>query len=117
MKRKTYVSVLRPLHLLAYAKRTVLARLQLFAGCCPVPCTPTSIGSSDICALQLRVMRESDPSAKALVFSQFVSTIEWLKVKLAEQGFSYRTISGSMSLQQRSKVLSPSSCRCCCLFL
>ncbi len=96
--------------MLAYAKRTVITYLQFFSGCCPVPCTPTSVGSSEICVMQLRVMRENDPTAKALVFSQFVSTIEWLKVKLAEQGFSYRTISGSMSLQQRSKVLSQSSC-------
>ena len=51
-------------------------------------------------------MRQTDPTAKALVFSQFVGTIEWLKVKLEEQGFGYRTISGSMSLQQRSKVIS-----------
>ncbi|DBB09876.1 TPA: hypothetical protein ACH3X3_001489 [Trebouxia sp. C0006] len=66
-----------------------------------------STSESKLMALleELRVMRENDPTAKALVFSQFVSTIEWLKVKLAEQGFSYRTISGSMSLQQRSKVL------------
>ena len=56
--------------------------------------------------VQLRVMRERDPSAKALVFSQFASTIEWLKVKLKEQGFGYRTISGSMTLKQRSKVCS-----------
>ena len=53
---------------------------------------------------QLRVMREREPSAKALVFSQFATTIEWLKVKLQEQGFGYRTISGSMTLKQRSKV-------------
>ncbi len=93
-----------------YAKRTVIAYLQAFAGCCPVPCTLTSIGSSEMYVMQLRVMRANDPTAKALVFSQFVSTIEWLKVKLAEQGFSYRTISGSMSLQQRSKVFVKSSC-------
>ena len=49
-------------------------------------------------------MREREPSAKALVFSQFASTIDWLKVKLQEQGFGYRTISGSMTLKQRSKV-------------
>ncbi len=67
--------------------------------------------------MQLRVMRENDPTAKALVFSQFVSTIEWLKVKLAEQGFGYRTISGSMTLHQRSKVISQSSWQCCCLFI
>ncbi|KAL0020479.1 hypothetical protein WJX77_009137 [Trebouxia sp. C0004] len=66
-----------------------------------------STSESKLMALleELRVMRENDPTAKALVFSQFVSTIEWLKVKLAEQGFSYRTISGSMSLQQRSKAI------------
>lgn len=54
--------------------------------------------------MQLRVTREREPSAKALVFSQFASTIEWLKVKLQQQGFGYRTISGSMTLKQRSKV-------------
>lgn len=54
--------------------------------------------------VQLRMMREREPSAKALVFSQFASTIEWLKVKLQEQGFGYHTISGSMTLKQRSKV-------------
>ena len=59
--------------------------------------------------VQLRVMREGEPSAKALVFSQFASTIEWLKVKLQEQGFGYRTISGSMTLKQRSKVCMHSS--------
>ena len=49
-------------------------------------------------------MRERDPKAKALVFSQFVSTIDWLKVRLEEQGFGYRTISGSMTLKRRAKV-------------
>lgn len=67
--------------------------------------------------VQLRVMREGEPSAKALVFSQFASTIEWLKVKLQEQGFGYRTISGSMTLKQRSKVcthtLLPLHLHCC----
>lgn len=53
--------------------------------------------------VQLQVMRERELSAKA---RQFASTIEWLKVKLQEQGFGYRTISGSMTLKQRSKVCS-----------
>lgn len=57
-------------------------------------------------------MREKEPSAKALVFSQFASTIDWLKVKLQEQGFGYRTISGSMTLKQRSKV-STTVCSVC----
>ena len=55
--------------------------------------------------MQLRVMRKNDPTAKALVFSQFVSTIEWLKGKLREHGFGYRTISGSMPQKQRAKVV------------
>ena len=54
--------------------------------------------------MQLRLMREKDPAAKALVFSQFVGTIEWLKVKLQERGFGYRFISGSMPLKQRTQV-------------
>ena len=61
------------------------------------------MGSNNV-VMQLRVMREKDPTAKSLVFSQFVSTIDWLKVKLEEQGFGYRTISGSMTLQRRSQV-------------
>ena len=64
-------------------------------------------------ALQLHLMRQNDPSAKALVFSQFVGTVEWLKVKLQEQGFGYRTISGSMSLKQRSKARLCSEASCC----
>ena len=49
-------------------------------------------------------MREQDPKAKALVFSQFVSTLDWLKVRLEEQGFGYRTITGSMTLKHRTQV-------------
>ena len=49
-------------------------------------------------------MRRNDPPTKALVFSQFVGTIEWLKVKLRQQGFGYRFISGTMPLKQRTKV-------------
>ena len=50
-------------------------------------------------------MRRSDPTAKALIFSQFVSTIEWLKVRLTAAGFGYRFISGSMPLKQRAKAI------------
>ena len=49
-------------------------------------------------------MRAADPTAKALVFSQFNSTIDWLKVKLEEHGFGFRTISGGMTLSKRTKV-------------
>jgi hypothetical protein len=33
-----------------------------------------------------------------------MSTIEWLKVRLVEEGFGFRYISGSMPLKQRAKV-------------
>lgn len=39
------------------------------------------------------------------MFSQFISTLEWLKTRLMEEGFSYRTISGSMPLNQRAKAI------------
>ena len=54
--------------------------------------------------MQLEEMRAADPTAKALVFSQFNSTIDWLKVKLEEHGFGFRTISGGMTLSKRTKV-------------
>ena len=39
---------------------------------------------------QLKKMRETDNAAKALVFSQYRSTIEWLKIRLTQEGFGYR---------------------------
>lgn len=41
----------------------------------------------------------------ALIFSQFNSTLEWLATRLVENGFSYRSISGSMPLKQRAKAI------------
>lgn len=38
-------------------------------------------------------------------FSQYTSTIEWLKVRLTQAGFGYRFISGSMPLKQRAKAI------------
>lgn len=53
----------------------------------------------------LREMREKDDTAKALVFSQFSNTLEWLKTKLTEEGFGYQTVSGSMTLKKRAKAI------------
>jgi hypothetical protein len=55
--------------------------------------------------LKLREMRRADPSAKALVFSQYNSTIEWLKAALTREGFGHRHISGSMPMKQRAKAV------------
>jgi len=39
------------------------------------------------------------------VFSQFTSTLDWLKVELPKHGFQFRTLSGDMSMKKRSKAL------------
>jgi superfamily II DNA or RNA helicase len=40
------------------------------------------------------------------VFSQFASTLRWLKEELPRHGFQYRTLSGDMSMKKRAKALS-----------
>ena len=54
---------------------------------------------------ELRKMRDEDESNKALIFSQFNSTLTWLQERLPEEGFGFRTISGSMPLKQRDKAI------------
>ena len=56
---------------------------------------------------QLAAMRERDPAAKALIFTQFTSTLTWLGHRLQQQGYGYRTISGSMALKKRAQVFQP----------
>jgi SNF2 family DNA or RNA helicase len=55
--------------------------------------------------VELATLRARDPAAKVLVFSQFQSTLDWLKIKLAEAGIKFRTLEGSMTRQQRTKAL------------
>ena len=54
---------------------------------------------------ELRKMRDEDESNKALIFSQFNSTLSWLQERLPEEGFGFRTISGSMPLKQRDQAI------------
>jgi SNF2 family DNA or RNA helicase len=42
---------------------------------------------------------------QALIFSQFMGTIDWLKIKLTEAGVKYRYISGDMPLNKRAKAI------------
>ena len=73
-----------------------------------VPVGPLALKSeSKLQALlkELTKMRAEDESHKALVFSQFIGTLEWLKSRLPDEGFGYRTISGSMPLNQRAKAI------------
>ena len=48
-------------------------------------------------------MRAKDPTAKALVFSQYATTLAWLEKRLPEEGFKFVTITGSMDLKKRTK--------------
>jgi superfamily II DNA or RNA helicase len=45
-------------------------------------------------------------AAKSLVFSQFASTLQWLKEELPKHGFQFRTLSGDMPMKKRAKALS-----------
>ena len=55
---------------------------------------------------QLAAMRAANPKAKALVFTQFSQTLEWLTVRLERAGYKYRTITGSMPISERREVRS-----------
>lgn len=54
---------------------------------------------------ELKLARDKDPTSKSLVFSQYNSTLEWLKLELPNHGFQFRTLCGSMSMKQRAKSL------------
>ncbi|KAK9824581.1 hypothetical protein WJX72_011480 [[Myrmecia] bisecta] len=54
---------------------------------------------------ELRAMREQDGSAKALVFSQHLASLEWLKTRLVEEGFAYRSLAGTMTINQRQRAI------------
>lgn len=54
---------------------------------------------------ELHAMRARDGGAKALVFSQFNSTIEWLKHRLPGEGFAFRTIDGGMPMKKRAAAI------------
>jgi SNF2 family DNA or RNA helicase len=54
---------------------------------------------------ELKRARDNDPTSKTLVFSQYNSTLNWLKQELPKHGFEFRALSGSMSMKQRAKSL------------
>eukprot|EP00903_Cladosiphon_okamuranus_P014611 g13549.t1 len=49
--------------------------------------------------------KKPDPSSKSLVFSQYNSSLEWLKHALPKKGFEFRTLTGGMSRKQRTASL------------
>ena len=47
----------------------------------------------------------ADPTSKSLIFTQFKTTLDWLKEELPKHGFSHRSLSGDMSMKARAKSL------------
>ena len=45
------------------------------------------------------------PIGKSLVFSQYRTTLQWLQKELPEHGFTFRTLSGNMSMKKRAQAL------------
>mmetsp|Transcript_1186 Transcript_1186/g.1460 ORF Transcript_1186/g.1460 Transcript_1186/m.1460 type:complete len:648 (+) Transcript_1186:1824-3767(+) len=53
----------------------------------------------------LRRIRNDDPNAKSLVFSQFSNTLIFLQEELPKHDFQYRTLKGDMSMNARARAL------------
>lgn len=54
---------------------------------------------------ELKRIQETEPQSKSLVFTQFSSTLQWMKQELPKHGFQFRTLSGDMPMKQRAKAL------------
>lgn len=54
---------------------------------------------------QLRQMHASDASNKALIFTQYNSTLDFVAKQLHENGFTCRCISGKMPMKQRAAAI------------
>ncbi|KAG7344196.1 DNA/RNA helicase, superfamily II, SNF2 family protein [Nitzschia inconspicua] len=60
---------------------------------------------AEVLISELKKIRDNEPDSKSLVFSHFASTLEYLQERLPENGFSFRTLKGNMSMKQRAKAL------------
>lgn len=54
---------------------------------------------------ELSYIRDNEPGSKSLVFSQFASTLQWMKQELPKHGFQFRTLEGNMSMKKRADAL------------
>lgn len=54
---------------------------------------------------ELSYIRDNEPGSKSLVFSQFASTLQWMKQELPKHGFQYRTLEGNMTMKKRADAL------------
>ena len=54
---------------------------------------------------ELNAMRADSPQHKALIFTQYLSTMELLKQTMAAHNFQYQTLEGHMTMRQRKRNL------------
>ena len=54
---------------------------------------------------ELNAMRAASSTHKALVFTQYLSTMELLKQTMAQHGFTYQTLEGHMTMRHRKRNL------------
>ena len=54
---------------------------------------------------ELNAMRAASPQHKALIFTQYLSTMELLKATMAAHSFQYQTLEGHMTMRQRKRNL------------
>merc|ERR1712003_250975 len=55
--------------------------------------------------IELRRLRESNRNEKALIFTSFSKSLDWICSELEQNGFEYRTLTGSMTMNKRKKQL------------
>ncbi|WVQ88936.1 DNA repair protein RAD5 [Cryptococcus gattii] len=75
--------------------------------------TPVTLGKVDLVTStklramlrQLEEMRQQDPKAKALVFSQFTSFLDLIETTLTKQGIRWLRFDGTMSQAQRASTI------------
>jgi len=54
---------------------------------------------------ELRVIRRDRPNDKVLVFTSFTKSLQWMCSELERNGFAFRTLTGSMTMNKRKQQL------------
>jgi superfamily II DNA or RNA helicase len=67
---------------------------------------------------EIRAMRSENPNAKALIFTQYLHTMELLKGIMTDEGLLFQTLEGHMTMRTRKKNLDQfRNDPDCCVFL
>merc|ERR1712228_254123 len=54
---------------------------------------------------ELKRIRENNRNEKSLIFTSFSKSLDWICSELKQNGFEYRTLTGSMTMNKRKKQL------------